>query len=140
MIWKTEISLDVLNSFKKGTLVEHLDISFIEYGDDFLFAKMPVDHRTIQPMGLLHGGASVSLAETMGSIASVLCIDLNTHTAVGLAINANHLSSIKSGYVYGRVTPIRIGRKIHVWNIDITDEHGKAICISRLTVTIIPKD
>lgn len=139
MIWKNPITIQGLNAITQDTLVSHLGIEFIDFGDDFLKAKMPVDKRTIQPMGLLHGGASVSMAETMGSLASVCCIDFTTHDAVGIEINANHLSSVTSGCVTGTVTPIRIGRTIHVWNIDIRDENGKAICISRLTIAIIAK-
>jgi len=99
---------------------------------------MPVDHRTVQPFGILHGGASVVLAETLGSVASTLCLkDITKQTAVGLEINANHLRSVRKGYVYGKVTPIRVGRSIHVWNIEIKDDNGKVSAISRLTTMII---
>ncbi len=101
---------------------------------------MPVDHRTIQPMGLLHGGASLVLAETLGSVASTLLIDLNTHYCVGLEINANHLKSVRNGYVTGMATPIHLGKKTHVWDIRIHNEKDELVCISRLTVAIIQKN
>ncbi|MCB0654162.1 MAG: hotdog fold thioesterase [Saprospiraceae bacterium] len=138
MIWKHKIDLEVLNSFSSRTMVEHLDIQFISFGDDFITAKMPVDHRTVQPFGLLHGGASAALAETIGSVASSLCVeDITREAPVGIEINASHLSSARSGYVYGTARPIRVGRKIHVWNIEIKDEQERLICVSRLTVAII---
>ena len=138
MIWKHKLVLDILNSFRGGTLVEHLDITFINFGDDFITAKMPVDHRTIQPFGLLHGGASAALAETVGSVASSFCVeDITQTTPVGIEINANHLRSARKGYVYGTARPARIGSNIHVWNIEIKDEADKLICVSRLTVTLV---
>ncbi len=139
-IWKQQTTLDYLNSLSPNTLSGHIGIEFTEIGHDFLIAKMPVDTRTIQPFGILHGGASVVLAETLGSVASTLCIaDVTAQTAVGLEINANHLRSVRSGYVYGKVTPIRIGRSVHVWNIEISDEHGQISAISRLTTMIIDR-
>ncbi len=138
MLWKHTPVLEVLNSFGSGTLVENLGILFTEIGDDYLVAQMPVDHRTKQPMGLLHGGASVALAETMGSVASTLVIDDPTkQSVVGLEINANHLRSAKKGFVYGTVKPIKVGRSVHVWEITILDEETKKVCISRLTVMIL---
>lgn len=137
-IWKVKPNLDVVNTFRGGTLVEHLDISFVEVGDDYLKATMPVDNRTVQPMGLLHGGASAALAETMGSVASTLCIEsLGSQQIVGLELNANHLKSTKSGLVTGTCTPIKIGRSIHVWQIDIHDENGIHLCRSRLTTMVL---
>ena len=122
----------------QGTINENLGIEFVEIGDDYLVAKMPVDKRTIQPMGLLHGGASVVLAETLGSLASVLLIDdISKQAAVGLEINANHLRPATSGYVYGTVKPIKIGRRTHVWQITIRNEEKKEVCISRLTTMIV---
>lgn len=136
-IWKQEMSLEALN-FPKNCMVDHIGIEFIDFGDDFIKAKMPVDSRTVQPMRLLHGGASVALAETLGSVASVMCIeDLSENAAVGVSINANHIRSAKSGFVTGTVTPIKLGRQIHVWRIVIHREDGKQICESRLTTTII---
>ena len=138
MIWKNKIDIDAINASSEQTLSGHLGIEFTEWGDDYISAKMPVDKRTVQPFGLLHGGASVVLAETIGSVASLFCIkDTNKHVPVGVDINANHLSSIRSGYVIGTARPYKIGRKLHVWNIEIVDEQGKMICVSRLTVAII---
>jgi 1,4-dihydroxy-2-naphthoyl-CoA hydrolase len=122
-----------------GTLGESLGIRIIEVGDDFIKASMPVDHRTKQPIGLLHGGASAALAETLGSLGSTLFIDqLNTYP-VGLEINANHLKSVSSGLVIGTAKPVRIGRTVHVWNIEIHNEMQELICVSRLTVMLITK-
>lgn len=140
-IWKQEFNLESLNSTGVNTLVSHLGIEFIEFGDDYLKARMPVDSRTVQPMRLLHGGASVALAETLGSAASVMCIeDLSKYATVGVAINANHTRSATSGYVVGTVSPIKLGRSIHVWRIVITREDGKQVCESRLTTSIIDRN
>jgi 1,4-dihydroxy-2-naphthoyl-CoA hydrolase len=128
-----------LQEISKNTMVEHLGIEFIEVGRDFIIAKMPVDHRTVQPMGLLHGGASVALAETLGSIASSMIVDINKHACVGLEINANHIKSANEGFVTGKASPIHLGRKTHVWDIKITDGNDRLICVSRLTVAIIEK-
>lgn len=140
MIWKQPFTIETLNIFNANTLGEALGIEFTEFGPDFLTARMPVDNRTVQPMRLLHGGASAALAETLGSVASFLCIeDINKHSAVGVEINANHLSAARNGFVYGTVRPFRLGRSIHVWGIEIKDENGKLICVSRLTIAIIPR-
>jgi len=137
-MFTTSISLDAVQSFSKNTISSHLGIEFIEIGADYIVAKMPVDHRTHQPFGILHGGASVVLAETLGSIASFLCLkDPDNQHAVGLEINANHLRSAKEGFVYGKVTPIHVGRTTHIWDIKITNEENKLVCISRLTVAIV---
>ena len=121
-------------------MVSHLGIEFTRIGDDYLEARMPVDHRTVQPMGLLHGGASCVLAETMGSVASFLCIeDPAKETAVGVEINANHLRPAIKGFVTGKVSPLRIGRKLHVWNIEIKDEEGRLICVSRITIAVVQR-
>ena len=121
-----------------NTLVSHLDIKFTAFGDDYLIAEMPVSHKTVQPMRILHGGASVVLAETLGSVASVLCLeDPISYNPVGLDINANHLrSEVEDGMVWGKCTPIHLGRKTHVWEIKITDKEGDLVCISRLTMMI----
>lgn len=138
MIWKNSPTIDGLNNLSTHTINEVLGIEFTEIGEDFIEARMPVDQRTKQPMGLLHGGASVVLAETLGSVASTLLIeDLTRQTAVGVEINANHLRAVKSGYVYGRVSPIKTGRRTHIWQIKLHDESGKLSCISRLTCMII---
>jgi 1,4-dihydroxy-2-naphthoyl-CoA hydrolase len=140
MIWKTKLSLDVINGYSKNTAVENLGIVFEEIGDDYLVARMPVDNRTVQPFRILHGGASVLLAETLGSIASTLSIDLTKYQPVGVEINANHLSSAREGTsVLGTVRPIRVGRTIHVWSIEIKDEQGKMICISRITIAVVQR-
>ncbi|MBT8233455.1 MAG: hotdog fold thioesterase [Saprospiraceae bacterium] len=138
MIWKNNPTVEGLNAIQQGTICSHLDIKFTEVGEDYLAASMPVDQRTKQPMGLLHGGASAVLAETLGSVASVITFDDPTkQSIVGIEINANHLKSAKSGHVYGKVKPIRIGKKLHVWNIEITDDVGHLVCVSRLTVMVI---
>jgi len=139
-IWfNPEIQLAHFKDLGKNTLGEHLGMQFTEIGDNFLKAIMPVDYRTKQPYGLLHGGASVALAETLGSVGSALIIDPNLFMCVGLEINANHLRSAKGGFVTGIATPIHIGASTHVWDIKITDEREKLLCISRLTVAIIKK-
>lgn len=131
-------TLDELNYMSSGTIAEHIGIIFTEIGDDFLVAKMPVDHRTHQPMKLLHGGASVVLAETLGSVASYLSIENPLQKkVVGLEINANHVRAVHSGEVVGKVTPIHIGRSTHIWDIRITTVEGKLVCISRLTVAVL---
>lgn len=139
-IWfKKELSLSDFAFLGKQTIADVLDIRFSEVGPDFLKATMPVDHRTHQPYGLLHGGASCVLAETLGSVASAKVIDPEKFICVGLEINANHIRSVRSGMVTGIATPIHIGASTHVWDIKIYDEREKLICISRLTVAILKK-
>jgi 1,4-dihydroxy-2-naphthoyl-CoA hydrolase len=139
-IWfKKDVSLSDFEHFGKDTLSEHLEIKFTEIGDNFLKASMPVDYRTHQPYGLLHGGASVVLAETLGSMASALVIDKEKFLCVGIEINANHIRSVRSGMVIGKCTPLHLGSTTHVWDIRIHDESNKLICISRLTVAILKK-
>ena len=133
------ITPEQLQIGSKNTMVDHLGIEFLEVSHKLIKAKMPVDYRTVQPFGILHGGASVTLAETLGSIAAQMNIDQEKNVAVGLDINANHIRSVKSGFVYGVTTPLHIGRSIHVWEIKITDEDDKLVCVSRLTVSIIEK-
>ena len=137
-IWKREIDIEAVNSFRKNTLVETLGIEIIDFGDDYLCAKMPVDHRTHQPMGILHGGASVSLAETVGSIAATMAVE-EGHYCVGLEINANHLKSAREGYVYATAKPIHIGRSTQVWDIKIENEEKQLVCVSRLTMAILKR-
>lgn len=141
MIWKIKFDTNNINNISKNTMVQHLGIKFIEITDDYMVASMPVDQRTIQPMGILHGGASVALAETLGSVASFACIDPDKNNVVGIEINANHLKAIKlgNGIVYGKVSPVKIGRKLHIWDIKITDEKDNLICISRLTTMVVEK-
>jgi 1,4-dihydroxy-2-naphthoyl-CoA hydrolase len=139
-IWfDKNVSVESLRPLGKGTMTEHLGIEWIEIGEDSLKIKMPVDHRTQQPHGLLHGGASCVLAETIGSVASYLIIDPAEFYCVGIEINANHIRSAKEGFVYGTCSPLHIGSSTHVWDIRITNEEGKLICISRLTVAIMKK-
>jgi 1,4-dihydroxy-2-naphthoyl-CoA hydrolase len=138
-IWKVTPSLDQLNAMRSNTMIGTLDIQVTEIGDDFVRGTMPVDARTHQPYGLLHGGASVALAETLGSIASMLCSDPKTERAVGLDINANHIRAVTSGRVTGTARPLHVGRTTQVWEIRIEDEVGKLVCISRLTTAIVPK-
>jgi 1,4-dihydroxy-2-naphthoyl-CoA hydrolase len=120
-------------------LAAHLNIQFIESGDDYLTASMPVNHTTIQPLGILHGGASCVLAETVGSTAANFCIDFDKHRAVGLDINANHLKTVREGLVIATATPIHLGRRTQVWRIVIKDEAGRQTCESRLTMAVIDK-
>ena len=135
---KADLDIAQLNSTHKNSILDVLGVEFTETGDGYLVARMPVDHRTHQPFGILHGGASVVLAESMGSTASYLLLpDPAKQRAVGLEINANHLRSVRSGWVTGRCTAIHIGRTTHVWDIRITDEQDKLVCISRLTVAIV---
>lgn len=138
-IWKQTFDLALLNQTSINTIGSHIGIQFSAFGDDFLEATMPVDERTIQPAGILHGGASVVLAETLGSVASLLCLsDFTKKRPVGLEINANHLSAVPlGGSVIGTCRPIRVGRNIHVWNIEIKTPQGKLVCVSRLTTAIV---
>ena len=122
----------------EGTMIAHLGIEIVEVGDDFLKARMPVDHRTVQPQGRLHGGASCALAETVGSVAANMVIDSSQFLAVGLDINANHIRPVKDGYVYGTARPDSIGRTTQVWTIRITDQDDRLVCVSRLTMAVIP--
>ncbi|WP_324677070.1 hotdog fold thioesterase [Hymenobacter sp. GOD-10R] len=127
-----------LNEWSRNTLSEHLGIELTEVGDKYLVGRMPVDHRTHQPMGLLHGGASVALAETLGSIGAALQVDLTKKACVGLEINANHIKGVHSGYVVGRATAIHVGRTTQVWEIRIThEETGALVCLSRITMAVI---
>jgi 1,4-dihydroxy-2-naphthoyl-CoA hydrolase len=128
-----------INDNIQNTMTSTIGIEITDIGDDFICGKMPVDERTTQPFGLLHGGASVALAETLGSIGGGIKVYSNNETVVGIEINANHLKSVRDGWVYGKATPIRIGKKIQVWNIEITNEDDDLICVSRLTLAVIPK-
>jgi len=140
MIWfNDKISLDDLLTIGKGTMGEFIGIEFTELGENYLRATMPVDQRTKQPYGLLHGGASCVLAETIGSVASALVIDQEKFICMGLEINANHLRSAKSGFVTATASPFHLGSGTHVWDIRIFDDQDKLICVSRLTVAILAK-
>ncbi len=134
------ISTEAFNTLSKNTLVEHLGIEFVEISKQSLKATMPVDHRTVQPYGILHGGASVALAETLGSIGAAMHTDSKTQLCVGLEINANHVKSVKSGNtVTGEASPIHIGKKTHIWEIRITNQDQQLVCISRITIAILDK-
>ena len=136
MLWKKTFTLENLNQLCSNSAVSHLGIEISAFGEDWIEATMPVDHRTTQPFGLLHGGISVALAETIGSLAGYLAIEENK-IAVGLDINAHHLRSVKQGIVTAKATPISLNRNIHVWQIDIRDEQDKLCCVSRLTLSIL---
>lgn len=138
-LFKSGITLESLNELSSNTLVAHLGIKIIGLGEDYIEAKMPVDHRTHQPLGMLHGGASVALAETLGSIAATCCVDRTTQYCVGLEINANHIKSVREGFVYGTTKPIHIGKKTQVWEIKITNDQKQLVCISRITLAVIDK-
>ncbi len=139
MKFSKNVDLDFLDEMGKNTMVEHLGIKFTRIGEDFLEATMPVDHRTKQPMGLLHGGANVVLAETLGSVASSLMVNPDTHYCVGLEINANHLKAITGGQVRGITKAIHIGKKTQVWEIKIYTEKEELSCISRITIAVLEK-
>lgn len=135
-IWKQELTVDQINEYCKGTMCEHVDLRITEIGDDFLRGTMPVDHRTIQHMGIIHGGASVVLAETLGSAAATMCCPEGFHI-VGLDINANHLRAGRPPFVTGTARPLHIGSSTMVWDIRITDTEDKLVCISRLTCAVL---
>jgi len=138
-IWKREYTLEEINAMGRGSMVAHLGIEFTAIGDDFLRARMPVDGRTRQPAGLLHGGASAALAETLGSFAANLVADPGGGMGgcVGLEINANHLRSVRAGWVVGETRPLHLGRTTQVWEIRISDEAGQPVCVSRLTMAVL---
>lgn len=139
MIWFKEFTPEMLNDRPKNHIGALLGIAFTEVGEDYVCATMPVDERTHQPAGILHGGASVVLAETLGSIAAYMCIDPAKQIAVGLEVNANHLRPVSTGLVKGICKPLHIGGKTQVWEIKMYNDKGKMNCISRLTVAILPK-
>ena len=137
-IWFHTPGLEALNHPPTPNAATLMGVEFTEIGADFLRARMPVDSRTHQPFGLLHGGCSVVLAESMGSLGAWMCIDPERYAAVGIEVNANHVRGIRSGWVYGEARPLHRGRNTHVWDIRITDERERLICVSRLTVAIVP--
>lgn len=138
-IWKQDTSLERINGWSSNTLMEALSIRITEVGEDFLRGTMPVDARTHQPYGLLHGGASVALAETLGSTAAMLTLDPAKEITVGLDINANHVRGVRSGTVTGTARPLHVGRTTQVWEIRIENEEGALVCISRLTMAVVPQ-
>lgn len=136
-IWNVQTTPQRLNKLSEGTMLSHLGIEFLEVGEDSLTARMPVDERTRQPAGILHGGASATLAESLGSVAATLCVDRNAKMCVGLEINANHVRPVSSGFVTGVAAPIHIGKSTQIWQIRIEDEEGKLVCIARLTLAVL---
>lgn len=135
-IWQQTYSLGELNELAGKGLARRLGIKFIGLGDDYIRAEMPVDERTRQPFGLLHGGASVALAETMGSVASLLCVS-EDKMCVGVEINANHIKAVREGVVTGKASPLHLGRSTQVWSIEITSERCDLVCVSRLTMAVV---
>jgi len=139
MLWLRSFTLPDIEWMNKNTIHEALGITLTEIGADFISGKMPVDARTKQPAGILHGGASVVLAESLGSIASTLIVDQEKFLCVGVEVNANHLRAVREGWVHGTVKPIHIGRKTHVWSIELKNDEGKLSCVARLTVMVTEK-
>ncbi len=135
-IWKRDWTLDQINKWSDNTLMQTLKIEFVDVGPDFLQATMPVNSRVHNPMGILHGGASVALAETLGSVASWMLLNDDSKHPVGLEINANHIRSITDGFLNGTAVPIHIGKTTHLWEIQMTNDNGDLVCISRFTVYI----
>ncbi|MBX2896177.1 MAG: hotdog fold thioesterase [Cyclobacteriaceae bacterium] len=138
-VFNSAVTIEKLNATSANTMVAHLGIEYTQVGEDFIEARMPVDHRTHQPLGLLHGGASVALAETLGSVAATCCVNPAIQYCVGLEINANHLKSVRTGFVTGKAKPIHIGKRTHVWEIKIVNEAQELVCISRITLAVLDK-
>jgi 1,4-dihydroxy-2-naphthoyl-CoA hydrolase len=138
-IWFRQFTVDELRQFQHDTMGAHLGIEVTDIGPDYLEARMPVDGRTMQPDRILHGGASVALAETLGSVGGSMCVDRARFQIVGMEINANHLRPATGGHVTGRASPIHLGRRSQVWNIEITDERKRLVCVSRLTIAVIDR-
>ncbi len=135
-IWKQDISLSALTAASANTAVSHLGIEFVEVGDDFLVARVPVNRQTCQPYGLLHGGVSVVLAETLGSIGAAYCVPVGTRV-VGLEVNANHLRAVSQGWVTATARPVHLGRRTQVWQIELREDAGRMVCTSRLTMAVL---
>ena len=138
-IWRSLRTLEELNGNRDGTLIANLGILFTEIGDDFVRGTMPVDTRTVQPYGLLHGGASVALAETLGSMGASMCVDAAEYQVVGQEINANHVRAARSGLVTGTARAVHLGGRTHVWSIEIVNNAQKLVCISRITMAVIKR-
>lgn len=137
-IWKREIDLASIEKRSKNTMMEHIGMEFTEVGDDYLTARMPIDARTKQPIGIMHGGASCTLAETVGSTAANYCVE-EPFYCVGLEININHIKAVREGYVYGTAKPLHLGKSTQVWTIEIRDEAGKLVSASRLTMAVLSR-
>ena len=131
--------LEKMSNLNQNTMATAIGLELTDIGNDYVCGKIPVDRRTIQPFGFLHGGASVALAETIGSLAGQMQVDPEREIVLGIEINANHIKSVKTGWVYGKASPIKIGKKIHVWEIQITDVEKKMVCVSRLTLAVLKK-
>lgn len=138
-IWKREMNLTLVTERAKNTLSDFLGIAFIDYGDDYLVARMPVVERTRQPIGIMHGGASCVLAETVGSTAAQFCVDFDKYYCVGLDINTNHIRSIREGYVIGTAKPFHLGKTTQVWSIEIKNEEDKLVSVNRLTMAVLSR-
>lgn len=138
-LFDSRLTPETIRELSRNTMLEHLGIEFTTIGDDFIEARMPVDRRTHQPMGLLHGGASAALAETLGSVAATFCVDPEKFYCVGLEINANHIKAVKTGYVIGVAKPVHIGRRTQVWDIRIRNEKDDLVCVSRITLAVLEK-
>jgi 1,4-dihydroxy-2-naphthoyl-CoA hydrolase len=138
-IWQSPRSIEDLNANRQGTLIGHLGILFTEIGADFVRGTMPVDTRTVQPYGLLHGGASVALAETLGSMGASMCVNADEYQVVGQEINANHVRAARSGLVTGTARAVHLGGRTHVWSIEIVNDAQKLVCISRITMAVIKR-
>ena len=138
-IWRSLRTVEDLNANREGTLIANLGILFTEIGADFVRGTMPVDTRTVQPYGLLHGGASVALAETLGSMGAAMCVDAAEYQVVGQEINANHVRAARDGLVTGTARAVHLGGRTHVWTIDIVNEAEKLVCISRITMAVIKR-
>lgn len=138
-IFKQKTTIEELNQWSRNTLNEALGITFTQVGEDYLEATMPVDHRTHQPFGLLHGGASVALAETLGSVAAMMCVDQTKQYCVGLDINANHIRAVRNGVVTGVTRALHVGKKTQVWEIRISNELNELVCVSRITMAVLDK-
>lgn len=137
-IWKRKIDIQIVTKRNEKTMSDHLGIDFLEIGDDYIIARMPVDHRTLQPYGIMHGGASCVLAETVGSIAANFCVDESSY-CVGLDINTNHIRSVKEGFVTGTAKPFHLGRSTQVWGIEIKDAQNRLVSVNRLTMAVLQR-
>ena len=137
-IWKTKIDTEIMTNRNQHTMSDHLGIEFLEVGDDYIVARMPVDHRTLQPHGIMHGGASCVLAETVGSIAANFCVS-EEHYCVGLDINTNHIRAVRDGYVTAKAKPFHIGKSTQVWGIKIKDDEGRLVSVNRLTMAVLKR-
>ena len=140
-IFTVPVTVEDINTTQiiDGQMAKHIGIEMTEIGQDYMVAKMPVDHRTIQRIGIMHGGASLALAETIGSIAASYCIDRENFFIVGQEINANHIRSVREGHVHGKATPLHLGKRSQVWDIRITNDENKLVCVSRFTVAVLKK-